>query len=87
MKQKGLISKREIIKCLYKTKKIQAFLRKHKCLSTFIKQIDSVNDSSLCCFIINDIVPETILKAFTWSETKEGHTYWYNLYTQATLIK
>lgn len=86
MKQKE-ISKREIVRCLYKTKKIQAFLRKHKCLSTFIKQIISIDFDLLHDFIIDDNVSETIFVAFTWSETKEGHDYWYNLYKQAVLIK
>lgn len=80
------ISKNEVVRCLYKTKKIQAFLRKHKCLTTFIRQINNHDLAFVHDTIIKDEVAITIMYAFTWEKSKEGVDFWKNLYEQALLI-
>lgn len=77
------ITKNEVIRCLYKTKKIQAFLRKHKCLTTFARQIDKNYLIFLHKHIIEDEITQTIRFGFEWIPSKEGFDFWNNLYKEA----
>lgn len=84
MRQKE-ISKREIVRQLYKTKRIQAFLRKHKCLSTFIKHLNPEKEelrTLLYDGIKKDDLYYTLFLAFDWNKTEEGFEYWLDLYNK-----
>lgn len=78
------LTKKELLRRLYKTKNTHTFLRKHKCLHSFTRQLKLTNKNSeqikkLYEAILKDDTTDILYRAFLWEETTEGKEFWINL--------
>lgn len=74
------ISRSMVIKALYNAKNTNAYLRKRKCIHTFMRQLKLTNKDKdqirdLYLAVLKDDTNDIILRAFAWEDSKEGSDY------------
>lgn len=60
-------------------KRLKNFLRKHRCLNKFRRNLARIPESAGVGYISSEPFPN-ISGAFTWEWTPEEHEYWEKLY-------